>query len=127
MEITNETDPARDYINAVDNAENLDQLQAGIYPYQKVCDDAYTASLMMNDNAFPQFRAGLVELRLGKSPNNEWYESWAAIALPDVLASCTCVSVFYKIPWGMAYLRLLAAGFIEQNDLGVASMKRVLG
>ena len=123
MELTRVSDPVKDYVEAINNAEDVDQLRVACDMYKEVAWDAKTIVDDMDEGEFTAFRLGLVECKKRKSPGFSWEEKYNAIVLPVMLTMITCVSTYYKVPWGIAYGRLLDAKIIEKNSDGILSPK----
>ena len=123
MELTRESDPVKAYTEDIDSAEDLTQLRRVCDEYKEIAFDAKAVADSMTEDDFDAFRLGMIECRMRRSPGKDWDDKYSAIALPLVFTTVTCVSVYYKVPWGTAYGRMLDAGLLTADSGGVLSIK----
>src|SRR5258708_789791 len=108
--ITYISEQPHDYARAIDDASTLISLQSVIAEWRSLAEDAWKIALAMKDSDFADFRAGLRLERRGKFAGEEWNERFADILMPAVMFKVSITANEYKVPWGLAYIRLKETG-----------------
>jgi hypothetical protein len=119
MELTRQSDPVAAYTNGIDKATNIAELRAVIDEHKEIAFDAKKVADTMTDDDFISFRDGLLSCRKRGDPGYSWGELFEPIVLPAVFTMVTCVAVFYKVPWGIAYGRMLDSGILVVDEHGI--------
>ena len=119
MRISYQTEPVRPYQDAIAGARNREELRDAIEPYLQVADDAMKAT---NDMDWAEWTRGLKSERKGKYAGDEWAERYGAILMPEVMFKVSIVAEQFKVPWGLAYIRLRDVGKLKETKDHIARM-----
>jgi len=114
MEITYASDPVPGYTAAITAAKDSDALQDAIEPFSLVAADALETA--RGDYSFDEFRTGLRKERRGRFAGVKWGDKFMAILMPDIMFRVSMTAEQFKVPWGLAYIRLKGAGRIVETD-----------
>lgn len=110
-------EPDVDYKQGLDKAETYTQLLAHGAHYATLFPDAYEQISRMGskDGWFDHFRVGLKAERRGKFSGEAWMKEFGAILLPAMLIRVGEVAIQFKVPFGLAFIRLREVGRIKLN------------
>jgi hypothetical protein len=110
------------YRKVVDDATNWESLIEAISPYKLVANDAIQCALKEaegGEKSWLEFREGLAKERKSRFAGEEWMKRFADILLPTTMFKVSVVAEQFKVPWGMAYIRLKEVGRLKEKR-GVA-------
>jgi len=82
--------------------------------WRELADDALECANNMTAEDFELFRKGLKKERKGVFAGEKWSERFADILMPALMFKVSITASEYKVPWGLAYLRLKEAGRLPQ-------------
>ena len=99
-------DPAPQYASEVGKAKTLDALLEVVRGWPTFAPDAIAAVEAMDEEAFKQFREGLVLERKKEFAGEGWAERFAVIIIPERLLRTTDLALTMKVPWGVAWQRI---------------------
>jgi hypothetical protein len=99
-------DPAKDYAAMLDAAVDADDLRAKLKGWRKLAPDAIAAARKMDARDFAEFKRGLQSERGGVFAGEEWADRFMDILLPSRMLRASMLANDFKVPWGLAWLRL---------------------
>lgn len=111
---TSET--AKDYTDGLTKAKTLPQLQEHVETYLRVANDAYQVTKGMTKPEFIEWRSGLAKERKGEFAGEPFALKYGAVLMPEILMRVSMVADEYKVPWGLAYIRLREVGRITEPN-----------
>jgi hypothetical protein len=120
MKIGYLTDPVPEYRAALE-AKTLEGLRAGIAPFARVASDAVAIAAAMTEGDFEVWRTGLRKERREQFAGEIFAERYGALLLPLVMLEVSMFADHFKVPWGLAFVRMLEAGRIVEAD-GICGM-----
>lgn len=94
----------------LDSAVTVASLRAGVLAWEPFVDDAQSIADTMDDAALISFRAGLKKERKGKFAGEKFLGRFGALLLPKGLMDASLTAEQYKVPFGLALIRMQAAG-----------------
>lgn len=115
MKITYLSEPVQEYVQAIDKAENPEQLVTAIEPFRRIADDAYQRARNMALDDWAEFKRGLQCERQGVFAGEAWMRSFRAILFPGIMFQTSMAAKQYGVPWGTAYLRLRELGIVREG------------
>jgi hypothetical protein len=115
------SEPESDYTSRLTAATNLRALREVVSEYRLIADDAFQQVKPMNGYDFDRFRRGLLSERRGKFAGMAGMNRFGAIPMPEIMMRVHMIADQFKVPWGLAYIRLRDAGRIVEKD-GVATL-----
>ena len=107
-DITYLTDAPTLWKEALDSAASLDSLTHVLHTWRELCPDAWDAR-PTTTTEFDDWRHGLAKERKGRSNAEAWMDRYGAVIIPAKLMEVSIVAEQYKVPWGLAYIRLAEA------------------
>lgn len=110
------TDGPVRWAQALDLAVSLELLTTALHEWRELFPDAWEAR--PKDSAeFCEWHRGLtMERGYGKRKKFagvKWAERYGAVLLPATLIRAAAVAEQYKVPWGLAYLRMVENGLLR--------------
>lgn len=107
---------------------SLPVLQQFIAYWLPLVEDAAEVVARLNDDLWPAFRLGIEMYLLEyKYPGEMWEYEFGAVLFPEVLCEVAQVADMQKIPWGVAYNRMLYAGSLAQGADGFVRLLPISG
>lgn len=78
---------------------------------------AYDAGMAVEQDTFifSEYKKGLVMESSGKFAGEEWGDKYGAIIMPNVLFQVSMVAQQYKVPWGLAFIRMEETGLLKRD------------
>lgn len=100
-------DPTDEYIKAIKSAKTAKDLVKAIEPFKKIADDAYKRALQLSDEGVKQFHKDWKAMNKPQPDQRaiELSALWADIIMPRKIFAASFISMTYKCPWGLAYIR----------------------
>jgi len=120
MQVSHVSEIPEDYQKALDEARTLPQLRRVVQEYREVAVDAVDAVNQMDDDAFVVWRGALAKERRGVFMGEALIDRFGPILMPAVMLQVAAVADRFKVPWGLAYIRLREAGRVTVKN-GVAT------
>lgn len=114
MNISSVSEPELPYARVIDGARSKDELVAVLEPYALIAYDALLAAAALDD--WDDFKTGLRRERKGHYAGDEWATKYGAILMPEIMMRVSIIAEQYKAPWGTAYIRLVEAGRIKEEN-----------
>lgn len=108
------SDTNQDYVDGLTKAKTLKELQSHVQTYQRVAGDAWEIVGVMDEDAFHEWRHGLLQERKNKFAGEPWAEKYGAVLMPRILMEVSMVASHFEAPWGCAYIRLKEEGVIKE-------------
>ena len=102
--------PAPKYAKEIYAAKTRADLERVIRSWQPLAPDALEVVRTMDDAAFDRFRVGIAKGRKKQYAGDEWAAEFGAIIVPEKMLRATMVAERFKVPWGLAWLRLKQTG-----------------
>ena len=99
-------DPSLEWCKVIDASDTLEKLRDVTESWGVLTQDAYEASLRMDQESFKIFKKGLKLERSGKSSGEDWQQEYGFIILPERLFISSLLAQEFCAPWGTAYIRL---------------------
>lgn len=110
-------------LGAVTTLAELRLLATGWSAY---CPDVVDAVSKMNENAFDDFQAALKKERRGTFCGEAAMEKFGCIIMPGFLMKVSMVADQFKVPWGLAFIRLKEVGRVTEQKDGTFIMDAAL-
>lgn len=107
------SEPVPAYNAAVTEAETLTELRLAIAPYAHFAQDAIEVVNAMDESGFETFRKCVAMERKGKYSGDENAPVVSVILMPEVFFHVTMLAVQFKVPWGMAFIRMKEHGLVK--------------
>ena len=101
--------PAR-YVRDLNAAETLAQLRESLTRWPVLAADAIEQADAMTADQWDEFQIGLRAERKGRFAGEEWARKYGAILMPGAMIQPSLVAAEFKVPFGLAYIRLWEAG-----------------
>jgi hypothetical protein len=98
--------PSKDYSKGLSSANTLPKLISFLSEWEGLADDALTVAKGMSKEDFKTFRRCLKIERSGKFSGEAHAAIVGILMMPDLLIRPSVISLEYKVPWGMALIRL---------------------
>ena len=122
LQITYESELDSDYRKELDSCISVQDLKALIQKYEAVSPDLKDV-VIESDADYKEFREGLAVERTGQYAGDEWCERFGSLAIPAYIHFASLLSGTYGAPWGVAYLRMWAEGFVPGVDPELAKQE----
>lgn len=114
MKIDYYTEPVASYQKGITDAMTLEELKTHLKKYRTIASDALES---IDDNFnFKEFKAGLNKERKKKFAGPDWANKYMVIIMPKVLYEASMIAHNFKVPWGLAYIRLIDIGAIKVQN-----------
>ena len=104
--ITYMSEHPREWADAVTEADTLPKLVALCEDWKELAPDALRVASSMKQSEFNEFRSGLKMERRGKFAGEVFAEKYSDITMPAIIFKVSMFALDYKVPWGLAYIRL---------------------
>lgn len=104
--ITYISEQPSDYAKALDRAETLILLKITVSEYKILAEDAYSIVHEMDEQDFSEWRAGLKKERRGKFAGEQFSDKFGPLLMPETMLKASLVAHRFKVPWGLAYIRI---------------------
>lgn len=102
-------EPMKRYVKALDEARNLSDLIDELARWPVLASDALEQA-QAKDFDWDQFQLGLSMERRGVFAGETWVRRYGAILMPAASIEPAMVAAKFKVPFGLAYLRLYEVG-----------------
>ena len=122
LQITYESELDTDYKKELDSCCSIQDLKILIDKYKEVSPDLKDV-VIENDSDYGEFRKGLTLERSGEGAGDVWYTKFASLLIPAYILYASLLAEKYGAPWGVAYLRLCAEGFVPGVDPELAKQE----
>ena len=122
LQITYESELDTDYKKELDSCCSIQDLKILIDKYKEVSPDLKDV-VIKNDFDYGEFRKGFTLERSGKGAGDVWYTKFASLLIPAYILYASLLAEKYGAPWGVAYLRLCAEGFVPGVDPELAKQE----
>ena len=106
----------KEYNLGLRQCETLERLKEFLEHWAPFAPDAYRIGVQLDQFEFVDFRQGLLKESAGKYAGARWAEKYGQIVIPDLLLHVSSVAMNFKVPWGLAFIRLQQEGFIVEKD-----------
>jgi len=100
-------------LSAVTSLDELQRLGAGWRAY---CADAVGQISKMNADDFDDFQAALRKERRGTFCGEAAMNKFGCIIMPEFLMKVSMVADQFKVPWGLAFIRLKEVGRVAKSN-----------
>lgn len=110
------------YAKALDKAKSRDELLQAVKLYGEVAIDAVEIVEKMDDGAFDDWQAALKKERRGTFMGEAAMERFGPLLMPETMFKVSMVADQFKVPWGLAYNRLVEVKRLVVKD-GVAMFR----
>lgn len=120
--ITYESELDSDYKKELDSCSSKRDLKSLIDKYREVSPDLKEV-VIESDSDYDKFMMGLTLERSGEYAGDEWSEKFASLLAPTYLLQASLLAKKYGAPWGVAYLRMCAEGFVPGVDPELAKQE----
>jgi hypothetical protein len=115
FEVSYGSDFAKEYCQGLTACDTLERLQEYVEHWSQFARDAYDVTRKMTQADFTEYQKGIAIERKGKFAGEEYAERYGAILLPEFLMFVSYVADRFKVPWGVAFIRLRDMNKIEFN------------
>lgn len=109
----------QDYSRLLTLQDTRAKLRKFTASYRRVADDAFQIALSMSLGDFRQFRDGLAKERRGRFAGEEWMKRFGDVLMPQVIFKVSTIACEFKVPWGLAFKRLIDVGHIVEDEDGI--------
>lgn len=115
LQITYESELGSDYREDLDSCSSVQDLKNLIDKYKEISPDLKDVEIE-SDSDYNEFRKGFTLERSGKGASDVWYAKFASLLIPAYILYASLLAEKYGAPWGVAYLRMCAEGFVPGVD-----------
>jgi hypothetical protein len=122
MVVSNIDEIPSQYADALDAANTLQKLREVVRLYREVAIDAVEAADNLSQDDFADWQAALKKERRGRFMGEDAFKRFGAILAPAIMLDIAFMAHELKVPWGLAYNRLLETKQMIIKD-GVAVLK----
>jgi len=116
MKIGYADDIFTDYAKALDDAKTLTALRVTTRLFALVAADAVEVADKMNEGDFEDWEVALRKERGGVFMGEALAERFGALLMPETMLRVSMVADQFKVPWGLAYHRLVEAGRVKVKN-----------
>lgn len=109
-------EPSKPYATAIREAKTLDDLRAAIKRFELLAWDALAVAEKMSEEDFFEWRRGLARESSGKFAGRVWAQRFGQITIPDAMLFVELTASRFKVPFGLAYNRLVDEGLLKIED-----------
>lgn len=107
------TEPLSEYNQGITDAGSVDELRAFLKGWPTLAPDAIATADEMNESEWPEWRRGLAMEQKRKFAGEDWASRFMVILMPARMLRATVVSENFKVPWGLAWMRLKESGALD--------------
>ena len=113
--ITYFSEHPQEWASSLDGADTLEKLKLLCEEWKELAPDALRTVVKMTGADFLQWRAGLKMERKGKFAGDSFSEKYGDITMPAIMFKVEMVASGYKVPWGLAYIRMKETGTLPTD------------
>ena len=107
------SEPVPDYNEAVTSADTLAKLRDALMPYKHFARDAIKVADEMDESGFVTFRQCVEMERKGTYSGDEHAPVVSVILMPETLFHVSMTAAKFKVPWGVAFIRMREHGIVK--------------
>jgi len=122
LRVTYDSDLDSDYKKELDSCTSIQDLKALISKYGVVSPDLNNV-VIESDSDYREFTEGLAMERQKQYAGDEWCQRFASLLVPGYILYASLLSKKDGVPWGVAYLRMCAEGFVPNVDPELAKQE----
>lgn len=122
LQITYESELDSDYRKELDSCSSIPDLKNLIDKYKEISPDLKDV-VIESDSDYDEFRKGYTLERSGQCAGDDWYTKFASLLIPAYILYASLLADKYGAPWGVAYLRMCAEGFVPGVDPELAKQE----
>jgi len=107
MQVLNTSEFDEQYVKELDSVKTLDDLKTHAKKWKNICPDAFDCINKIDNPAdFQEFQWGVKKERSGEFAGEEWAKKYSDITMPADMFRASMIAEEYKVPWGLAYIRM---------------------
>jgi hypothetical protein len=122
LQITYESELDSDYRKELDSCSSIQDLKNLIDKYKEISPDLKDVGIE-SDSDYDEFRKGFTLERSGQCAGDDWCTKFASLLIPAYILYASLLAEKYGAPWGVAYLRMCAEGFVPGVDPELAKQE----
>lgn len=122
LQITYESELGSDYRKELDSCSSILDLKNLIDKYKEISPDLKDV-VIESDSDYDEFRKGFTLERSGQYAGDDWCTKFTSLLIPAYILYASLLAEKYGAPWGVAYLRMCAEGFVPGVDPELAKQE----
>lgn len=103
------------YAKALDKSDTLEKLRGVVAEYELVAGDAVDAVNAFTEQQFAEWRKALTKERRGGYMGEKLVDQFGPVLMPETMLKVSLVASAYKVPWALAYHRMVDTKQISFN------------
>ena len=109
------------YMSGLYKCKSHGQLKSHLMDWKEFVQDALEV-VDSKDFDWEDFDKGLISEKMGKYSGDAWARQYGAILLPKIILEIGLIAEQFKVPDGVAFIRLKDVGVLIENKNGFLEM-----